>query len=475
MRATDILGMNERNLRYIRVYNRRDDIRVVDDKLATKEVLRKTGIKTPRVYGAIQTSRDLKTFDWNKLPVSFVVKPDHGFGGEGVMVLRSFEKKKEFMQKTIDKRVWLKSENEEVTFENLKSHILDILDGRFSLAGIPDVAFFERKIILHPLLKKYVYKGIPDVRVIVFNKVPVMSMLRLPTRMSKGKANLAQGAVGVGVDIATGVTTHAIVKVPKRAELIAHPDTGQKLVGFQVPFWEEILKMSIESQQASGLGFIGVDIAVDSKFGPEILELNARPGLEIQNANLLGLARRLERVSGLAIRTIDHGVRISKELFGAVSTKKAEVKGRKVLGSVEKVKVLSKNGKSTFEILAKIDTGAASTSIDLVLAKKLGYGDLLDLISNYKLDSQMTDIQAEKAAKKAEKELKALSSDVEKVNYVRSAHGLTLRPYIKLAFFVASEKKISIVNLSERGLLKYQMIIGMKDLKGYLVNVEKKH
>jgi len=110
-----------------------------------------------------------------------------------------------------------------------------------------------------------------------------------------------------------------------------------------------------------------------------------------------------------------------------------------------------------------------------VIAKKLGYGGLLDLINDYKLDPKMTDAQAEKAAKKAEKELKALSADVEKVNYVRSAHGLTLRPYIKLAFFVAGEKKISIVNLSERGLLKYQMIIGMKDIKGYLVNVEKKH
>lgn len=474
MRATDILGMNERNLRYIRVFNRRDDIRVVDDKLATKEVLKKTGIKTPRVYGAIMTSRELKDFDWNKLPISFVVKPDHGFGGEGVMVLRASEKQKEFLKKPIEQRIWLKGDGEEVSFENLKSHILDILDGKFSLAGISDVAFFERKIVLHPDLKKYVYKGIPDVRVIVFNKVPVMAMLRLPTRISGGKANLAQGAIGVGVDVATGVTTHAIVKLPKRAELIVHPDTGQKLVGFQAPFWEEILKMSIEAQLACGLGFVGVDIAIDRKFGPEILELNARPGLEIQNANLLGLGRRLDRVSGLAIRTVDHGVRIAKELFGAVVTKKTEIKGRKVLGSIEKVNVLSKNGKSKFEILAKIDTGAASSSIDAVLAKKLGYGDLLSLMEKYKVNPKMSDLQAERAAKKAEKELKLSSSDLVKINFVRSAHGLTLRPFIKLAFYLVSEKKISIVNIAERGLLKYPMIIGMRDIKGYLVNVIKK-
>lgn len=474
MKTSDILGMNERNLRYIRVYNKREDIRVVDDKLATKRLLKKTGIATPRVYGIIRRAKDAKFFDWDKLPINFVVKPNRGFGGEGVMVLKASKKKKEFLKYFISKRTWLKTDGGEVSFSDLRSHIYDIVDGRFSLSGIPDTAFFERRIILHSSMKKYTYEGIPDVRVIVFNKVPVMAMLRLPTRMSGGKANLAQGAVGVGIDVAMGVTTHAVLKMPLGREMKEHPDTGQKLIGFEIPFWKDILKMSVECQLASGLGFLGVDVAVDNKYGPEVLELNARPGLEIQNANMLGLAKRLQRVVGLDIKTVDRGVRIAKELFGEVLEKKERRSGRKILGSVEKVRILRRGGKSDFEVSAKIDTGAESSSIDTELARKLGYKDLLKLIKGYKLDPKLLDRQASKIARKVEKELKLISDDIVRVRFVRSAHGLALRPYIKMAFYLAGIKRISIVNIAKRGELKYSMIIGKRDIKGFLVNVGKR-
>ncbi|HBZ98517.1 MAG TPA: alpha-L-glutamate ligase-like protein, partial [Pseudomonas sp.] len=40
---------------------------------------------------------------------------------------------------------------------------------------------------------------VPDIRIIVLMGYPIMAMLRLPTRQSGGKANLHQGAIGVGV------------------------------------------------------------------------------------------------------------------------------------------------------------------------------------------------------------------------------------------------------------------------------------
>jgi len=43
-----------------------------------------------------------------------------------------------------------------------------------------------------------------------------------------------------------------------------------------------------------GLGYLGVDVAIDETAGPLVLELNARPGLSIQNANRCGLKSRLK-------------------------------------------------------------------------------------------------------------------------------------------------------------------------------------
>ena len=54
--------------------------------------------------------------------------------------------------------------------------------------------------------------------------------------------------------------------------------------------------MSARCFEAVGLGYLGVDIVLDRDLGPLILELNARPGLNIQIANRCGLRRRLEVV-----------------------------------------------------------------------------------------------------------------------------------------------------------------------------------
>jgi len=43
--------------------------------------------------------------------------------------------------------------------------------------------------------------GLPDIRVIAYNMVPVMAMMRIPTKESGGKANIHGGACAVGIDI----------------------------------------------------------------------------------------------------------------------------------------------------------------------------------------------------------------------------------------------------------------------------------
>jgi hypothetical protein len=123
-----------------------------------------------------------------------------------------------------------------------------------------------------------------------------MAMLRLPTKESGGRANLHQGGIGTGVDLAIGFTHHDV----QRNRMVAtHPDTGLPVIGLRVPCWREVLDMSRRVARAVRLGYVGVDVVVDVDSGPMLLEANARPGLAIQIANGRGLAPRLADIDAL--------------------------------------------------------------------------------------------------------------------------------------------------------------------------------
>jgi alpha-L-glutamate ligase-like protein len=110
---------------------------------------------------------------------------------------------------------------------------------------------------------------------------------------SDGKANLHRGAIGVGIHIKEGTTSTA---VHRSAVITHHPDTGHPLCDIQVPYWKEMLLMSARAFDMTGLGYLGVDMVIDRQRGPLLLELNARPGLQIQIANQTGLWSCLELI-----------------------------------------------------------------------------------------------------------------------------------------------------------------------------------
>lgn len=295
-----ILGINARNLYYVS-QNSFDDLKLVDNKLETKELLQENNIPTAKVYATISNRSELSKFDFSKLPSDFVIKPVKGFGGEGIIVI---------VKKEDDGFIDIKGNK--YSLGDMKRHIIETLDGTFSLGGAKDTAFFEHRLILHSSFKPLVYSGIADIRVIVYRNIPVLAMTRLPTEESEGKANLHMGAVGAGIDIATGKTTTAAQHGKKILEI---PHTGEKIEGFKIPMWDKVLEVSSKCQISSGLGYVGVDIVLDEKLGPLVLELNARPGLGIQIANDITLRDRLERVEELEINDPLEAVKTAKELF----------------------------------------------------------------------------------------------------------------------------------------------------------------
>jgi alpha-L-glutamate ligase-like protein len=212
----------------------------------------------------------------------FAIKPSRGSGGNGILVVSG--RGESFYRKVSGDRIDPKE---------LNYHTSNILSGMYSLGGQPDKALIEYRVQFDPVFERISYQGVPDIRIIVFLGVPVMAMVRLPTSKSGGRANLHQGAIGAGIDIRTGTTLTAVWRNNVVTE---HPDTGNKISGVRITQWDRLLKLASRWTELTGLGYIGVDIVLDKQKGPLILELNARPGLNIQIANRAGLLHRLTAV-----------------------------------------------------------------------------------------------------------------------------------------------------------------------------------
>lgn len=294
MSSLGILGMNKRNISYISQYNPRERFPLVDDKLLTKNLAIENGINTPKLVGVIERQSQIRDLQSMLSGLEgFCVKPAKGSGGKGILALRCQEREGEPRE---DRQQYLRSNGEEIGLEDIERHTSNILAGLFSLGGKLDVALIEGLIQADRVFKDYSFEGVPDIRIIVFRGVPVMAMIRLSCRASLGKANLHQGAVGVGLDMASGKGINA---VQADRQITHHPDTGKHLMSIQVPMWRGLLQLACGCYEMSGLGYLGVDLVLDHDQGPILLELNARPGLSIQIANNTGLLPRLNRVESL--------------------------------------------------------------------------------------------------------------------------------------------------------------------------------
>lgn len=459
-----VLGMNSRNLTYIRPNNLKPARILADNKIESKKILKKNGIPIPKLLAQIKSHEELDIFDWDSLPNSFVLKPNSGLGGSGILIV--------YARKKGVKNVWIKSNGKTISKKDLFNHIHNILDGAFSITNSADIAFFEERLKISKELKPYSYKGIPDIRIIIYNKVPIMAMLRLPTKSSDGKANLQQGGIGVGIDIATGTTTTAVQGKSKIVEYI--PKTRMLLRGIKIPYWNEMLEYSVKAQEVSSLGYLGADIALDRDNGPVFLELNAQPGLSIQIANMAGLKSRLKRVEGLKIKNSAHGVRVGKNLFGGeIEQELEETSGKKVIGSIEKIMFRGINNK-TIEVNAKIDTGAYSTSIDIGLAKKLGFSNTIESFS--KIDLSQFNIKPENESSIKKEFFEKYNNKIpflENISVIFASSGSSIRPVVKTSFILDNKKIIAKVNIVDRSNLKYPAIIGKRNLHKFLIDVSK--
>ena len=301
-----LLGMNRRNAGYVLQFNPRSKYRIVDEKLITKQLAERASVPTPRTYAVVSSYGEITSIFSAVINKHdhIVIKPNRGASGRGVLVLER------------NNGEWMCADGESITFQDIHYHVGSILSGLYSLNELPDAAIVEQRIFPHDFFTNLTWNGTPDLRVILYRTIPVMAMLRLPTRRSGGRANLHQGAVGVGIDIATGKTRSAVFN---NRCIERHPDTGAQLANLEVPLWQTARAISETLAMNLPLLYVGVDLMLDKDHGPMILEANARPGLAIQIANSSGLRSRLEFLTS----RLDSGASREEtrdELFHLIST-----------------------------------------------------------------------------------------------------------------------------------------------------------
>jgi len=161
-----ILWINARSLKYIKAYNGKVARDLADSKLKTKEFLKKQWVSVPQTLKILKKHDELTEEMVAGLEPPFVIKPNNGFGWKGILVVDSVDHNGTFTTNTWDT----------FTKKQILVHLSNVLDGFFSLSWNRDKAMIEKKIVIDSdiaLLGKY---GLPDLRIILFNRVPVMAI-----------------------------------------------------------------------------------------------------------------------------------------------------------------------------------------------------------------------------------------------------------------------------------------------------------
>lgn len=279
------IGLNRRNRDVIARCNPPRLIALANDKIASKRALVAHGIATPACIRNLSSTGEIDQALYSLLsvqPHGFVVKPSRGSQGHGVTIFNG-----------VHEGSYIPLHGSAVGPREFEYMVARLLSGEYTKGHPGDRVIIEERILPSDSWGLQNLPGAPDLRVIVYLGVPVMAMLRLPTIASQGRANLHKGGIGLGIDLKSGKSVHAIWNGrPARY----HPDTGDDMLGRNIDALDQCLDISRRCSEAVPLGYLGVDLMLDRRTGPCVVEINARAGLAIQVANQRGFAAAFEAV-----------------------------------------------------------------------------------------------------------------------------------------------------------------------------------
>lgn len=157
------------------------------------------------------------------------------------------------------------------------------------------IGIVESYVIQHHEMKQFSINSVNTIRVVTiqtYDHVPgvergKMHFLYAGIRMGCGKSyvdNLHSGGMIANIDINTGVVVTPAVDY-NRNVYYEHPETGAQIVGFKIPYFDEI-KQLISNACGVIPGYYGWDIAI-TEDGPIIIEANTHPAADTLQSSYL--------------------------------------------------------------------------------------------------------------------------------------------------------------------------------------------
>jgi len=161
---------------------------------------------------------------------------------------------------------------------------VDVVDSRMDRADL--LALMHRRgynlveayVQQHPRLAGLSPSGLNTVRMVTLldaqDRVHILGAI-LRMSVDSFVDNIAMGNIAAPIDIETGtLASEAVYKDIKKAPVAQHPVTGAQIVGFQVPYWQEVLEMTERAALHDRRNrSIGWDVAITEQ-GPSLIEGN---------------------------------------------------------------------------------------------------------------------------------------------------------------------------------------------------------
>ena len=208
-------------------------------------------------------------------PANLVIKPVGGIMGHGVMILSELRYGNDGISAVT-------SNGESLSFDDIARKLETPPDVHYRMRNyelsLPGYVI-QARLRQHSFLNDIAPYTTNTIRVVTLldadNLVHVHFSILRAGRRGNIADNWDRGGISIGLDAASGVLGKGVLKPKYGAQRVdAHPDSGVRFAGLQLPFWKEVLETCTRAALATpNLRSVGWDVALTPD-GPVIVEGN---------------------------------------------------------------------------------------------------------------------------------------------------------------------------------------------------------